>query len=219
MAKLDFISAPDGLKGKPYKYSRDWLNVNFYEQLCSYCLLQFKESLQIEHHEPQKYAKGRINDPDNLLLGCSWCNSGKKDYHPNHNSRKRLPVHKESRGFHVIDIRIEDFAELFEINRNGELREKTGSGGEERVKFNIVDLLRLNTLSYKKMRARCFEYVDSCECLLNSSSKESQAALKLLVTECAERYLFYKAFNITLSDALINLIETHIAKNKPQLSR
>lgn len=218
MARLDFIPAPERLNGKHYRYYRDWLNINFYEQLCSYCLLQFKESLQIEHHAPQKYDAKRKNDPSNLLLGCSWCNSGKKDYHPNHSTRKRLP--REDRNFSVIDIRMEDFADLFEISPDGELKAKRGKQ-RERVKFNIVDLLRLNTKSYKIMRARCLEYVDMCEGLLDLDhpNEEINKALNGIVRECAERYPFYKAFDIPLSDTLITLIETYIVNNKPQLVR
>jgi len=217
VARLNFAPAPRGLKGKPYKYYRDWLNINFYEQVCSYCLLQFKENLQIEHHEPQKYAADRINDPGNLLLGCSWCNSGKRDYHPRHTTRTRLP--RESRGFSVIDIRAENFAELFEVNpSDGELRARVGSH-RERAKFNIVVLLRLNATSYKKMRARCLEYVASCEDLLRlkNADHKIKKARSILVRECAERYPFYKAFDIALSEDLTGLIETYIANNKPQL--
>jgi hypothetical protein len=216
VARLEFFPIPKGLEGKPYQWYRDWLEINFYEQLCSYCLLQFKQSLQIEHHEPQKYAPDRVNDPSNLLLGCSWCNSGKKDYHPNHTARNRLP--RENRGFTVIDIRAEDFAEIFTLNPDGELSAKPGAQSE-RVKFNIVDLLRLNIKSYKKMRRRCLEYVETCEnlLLLDNSNDEIKKVLEVIVRECAERYIFFKAFDVPLSEALTTLIATYIEQNRPQL--
>lgn len=216
MSGLTFIPPPKGLIGRPYGHSRDWLDINFYEQLCSYCLLQFKETLHIEHHEPQAYNASKINDPSNLLLGCPWCNSGKSDYHPNHATRRRLP--RENRGFSVIDIRIEDFAGIFEICPDGSLRAKNGSE-QERVEFNITALLRLNTKSRNERRVRCLDYLYTCEGLLNlnDTNEEIDKAINVLVRECAERRLFYKAFDIPLSEALLALVEDYITKNRPQL--
>jgi len=218
MAKLRFTDPPESLEGKRYSFYRDWLNINFYEQLCSYCLLQFKACLEIEHYEPQSYAPELRDDPANLLLGCPKCNNGKLDYHPEHGSRRRLPISKENRGFSVIDIREEDFSDLFELEIDGELKAKHNSN-RERVKFNIVDLLRLNAPSHKKMRARCIKYVNACEAILSKGSieKEDEQPLNVLIELCAERHLFYRAFDITLSDVLTTLIDKYLAENKPQL--
>jgi len=213
MAKLDFLGAPEGLKGKPYQIYRDWLEFNFYKDLCSYCLLSFPKSLQIEHHEPQKYAKDRVNDPTNLLLGCAWCNSGKSDYHPNHVERRRL--HKDNSGHSVIDIREDDFSELFEISENGEILPKDGPQ-RARAVFNIAKLLRLDLPKYAEIRKRCLSYASACDGLIASNTPKSKAALDILVAECAERYLFYEAFDSPLSDALKGLINNYLKKNKPQ---
>lgn len=217
MAKLTFVNAPEGLKGKTYKFYRDWLEVNFFKELCSYCLLHFPKSLQIEHYEPQAYVLARKDDPDNLLLGCPWCNSGKKDYHPNYPERKRLPFEKD--GFSVIDIRVDDFSDLFEIKESGEILPKEGSQKEKAI-FNIVKLLRLDIPQYVSYRKDCLEYKTACEDLLLVKHKDKlcQGALKVLVKSCAERYLFYKAFNIPLSSSLEKLIKSYIDANKPKIS-
>lgn len=213
MAKLYFLGAPEGLKGLPYEMYRDWLEYNFYKDLCSYCLLSFPNSLHIEHHEPRKYAKDRVNDPTNLLLGCVWCNSGKNDYHPDHAERRRL--RKDNSGHSVIDIREDDFSELFEINENGEILPKHDPQ-RARAVFNIVKLLRLDLPTYANYRKKCLSYASACDQLIASNTSESKAALDILVAECAERYLFYKAFNLPLSRALKRLIDNYLKRNKPK---
>lgn len=212
MARLEFTKAPTGLSGKPYSYYRDWLEVNFYKELCSYCLLNFPSSLHIEHFEPQKYAPRRINDPANLLLGCPWCNSGKQDYHPNHRTRRRLRT--DASGHNVIDIREDDFGELFELRHNGTLLARNGAQ-KDRAKFNLIRLLRHDTPKYVNYRKKCLEYADACECLIGDPSNASQNALNILVEECAERYLFFQAFNVPISDKLKELIQAYLDQNKP----
>jgi len=213
MAKLEFESAPAELEGRSYKFYREWLNFNFYDQLCAYCLLSFPDSLQIDHYEPQKYAPSKINDPKNLLLACRICNRGKSDYHPNHSSRVKCK--KENHGFSVIDIRNENFSDLFMLKENGELGAKAGSQ-RDRVKFNIISLFRLNIKSYKNRRLDCLDYVKCTEGLLAATDESEQAKkyLKILVKLCAERYSFLKAFDIILTDALVKLIQEYFVENR-----
>jgi uncharacterized protein (TIGR02646 family) len=212
MARLHFIPPPESLNDKPYKHCRDWLKVNFYKELCSYCLLQNEDNLHIDHFVPQSYAPHRINDPSNLLLSCPRCNSGKLDYHPNYHERRRLS--KEKHGYGVIDIREEDFSDLYELKEDGLLCLKPGPQ-KDRAKFNIK-LLRFDIPSFIERRRNCLKYVAACEDLIGVNNIKAQRALNTLVAECAERYLFLKAFNVQVSDHLRELIENHIAINKPK---
>lgn len=150
MAKIEFTRAPEGLIGKPYKYYRDWLENNFFNELCSYCLLHFPSSLHIEHHEPQGYAPDRKDDPTNLLLGCPRCNSGKLDYHPKHNKRRRLS--RDTSGHRVIDIREEDFSDLFELKESGEVLPKDGDkkNAQFLISLNCLGSIYLNMLGIEK---------------------------------------------------------------------
>jgi hypothetical protein len=213
MTRLVFAEHPKTLEGKPYRYFRDWLECNFYKELCSFCLIQHKRSLQIEHYEPQSFKPERINDPLNLLLACPKCNSGKRDYHPENHSRQREPT--ENRGFSVIDIREEDFASLYFINKQGEITPKQGIG-KERAKFNAT-LLRLDIPSSNESRKNIMDYVEACEDLVGEESQSSKNALKTFVRLCAEQYLFIRAFDISISSELRKLIEDYLEANKPEL--
>ena len=107
----------------------------------------------------------------------------------------------ETGGHSVIDIREDDFADLFQLNKTGAILPKSGPQ-KDRAMFNITRLLRLDIPKYVEYRKRCFDYVVACENLIGDKNEQSQEALKILVTECAERYLFFKAFNVQLSSGL-----------------
>lgn len=214
MARLEFILPPAGLAGKTYSLYRDWLGINFYKELCSYCLLQYEDALQIEHYDPQSYKPDRKNDPSNLLMGCPKCNSGKRDYHPLHIERKRL--RKNNSGHSVIDIREEDFGQLFRLKDDGELLPRDGEH-KEQVKFNIIELLRLDIPSFKKRRKKYFDYISACETLIGAKDAKAEWALQKILPLCAEIYLFIKAFDIPISKELRELVEVYLEENKPIL--
>lgn len=183
--------------------------------MCSYCLLQYPDSSQIEHFEPQDYAEGRVNDPTNLLLGCTRCNGGKGDYHPEHLDRRRLPLPIHAHGYSVIDIRAENFSELFEIQNNGAIYPNSTTTQRERVKFNILTLLKLNGKSTKKRRIESQEILSVCKQLIASGERdvETKYLIDFFVKLCAKNYLFYKAFDISISETLQSLIDTYIKIN------
>jgi hypothetical protein len=170
-------------------------------------------SLEIEHYEPQKYKPERKDDPTNLLLSCRKCNSGKGDYHPDYDGRRRMRSNTD--GHSVIDIRKDDFSELYTLRENGELLLNNGKE-KERAKFNIV-LLRFDTPKIKNRRKRCLEYISGAESLIGVTGKGVEEALKILVGECAKRYLFIQAFDIAVSDDLKELIKAYLKANKPEL--
>ena len=212
MPRLITSEPPCSLSGKPYSEYRDWLESNFFYHLCSYCLIQHFSSLHIDHFEPRKYAPSRVNDPTNLLLACPKCNSGKSDYHPNHSGRRRLrnttPCHR------VIDIRRDDFSQIFSLRKCGELTPQPGEYYEIAI-FNISYLLRLNTPERKRIRAKKLDLLSTTEEYLLKIPDmhiENTNVLSILVDECARTFLFYQAFDLKISEKLLELIENSRAE-------
>jgi hypothetical protein len=63
------LSQPPALPGAPdYRKYRPWLRWNFFDDMCSYCLIR-DLGLQVDHYEPRNYAPHRINDPTNTIPG------------------------------------------------------------------------------------------------------------------------------------------------------
>ena len=157
-----------------YSLYRDWLLNNFYDHLCSYCLLQH-ESLEIEHVEPVQYAPNRKNDPSNLLLACRRCNGGKSDYHPLLGSRRTRT--QDRTGFSVLDVRRDDFTDLYEITQDGRLQPKPGQHYERAI-WNVL-LLKLDIKFVADKRAECLRILHACEGLIEDEFFEGQVTLIL----------------------------------------
>lgn len=206
MARLSITAAPHPA-GTSYKQFKSWLLANFHRNLCSYCLLGH-EDLEVEHYEPQSYAPLRINDPGNLLLGCATCNGtgGKFDYHPNHKARHRLP--DDATGHLVIDIRADDFADLFEIDSDGTIS-GSANGHRARANWNIT-LLKLNRDGCNKARRELLELLaaaeDAVEALAANSAGPQAAALRRLIEavipDLTDHLLTLETYGINVSDAL-----------------
>jgi uncharacterized protein (TIGR02646 family) len=213
------LGAPPSLKG--YQDYKPWLLHHFFDHICSYCLLK-SDSLEVDHYEPQKYAPRRVDDPTNLLLACSRCNgpSGKWDYHPAH--KKRRCRWRDRSGHHLLDVRRDDFALLFEISADGGIRARSGPE-EERANWNIA-LLKLDIKSCVQARAQLQDLKESCEDALNllagGPDPKTRASVermfrKTLLPELARRALFLRVFEIPVSASLQSEIEQEIATQRP----
>jgi len=214
MARIELSEPPQFPDRGSYSRYKDWLLGNFFKNLCSYCLIQH-ESLEVEHYEPKDYAPEKIDDPGNLLLACRRCNGpgGKGDYHPQHKVRRRLP--HDRTGFSVLDVRHENFAELFELASSGELKPLQGPHSK-RTAWNIV-LLKLDIDFLVGRRKRILEIHNLCEQLLISRGRtiEEQAkierVLAVLIRDLAEQFLLLRALDVSVSPALHGWIQKSIS--------
>jgi hypothetical protein len=214
MARIEFREPPRLGAGANYSRYKSWLLDIFFKNLCSYCLIQH-ESLDVEHYEPKDYAPEKIHHPDNLLLACRRCNGpgGKGDYHPQHRARRRLP--HDRTGFFVLDVRNENFAELFKLDSSGELKPREGMHAK-RAAWNIV-LLKLDIDFLVSRRQRILEKLSLCEQLLLNRGRtiEEQAKIErlidVLVRDLGEQFLLLHAFNVEISPALHARIQKTIS--------
>lgn len=212
MATIELGRPPTLGADAKYEEYRPWLDRAFYLQICAYCLLR-NPQLHIDHYEPQKYAPSRLHDPRNLLLGCQACNGrgGKSDYHPNHSTRTRLPG--DSTGHLVIDVRVDDFAKLFEVSCEGEICARPGTS-QARAEWNIV-LLNLQRKVYDTLRKENLETLDAAEkvasCLESGRAGDTQAVLEELlakmVTHIARNRPFFDALGIAITPGLRARVE------------
>src|SRR5262245_59562265 len=154
MARIELRPPPLLSAGTSYQQYKRWLLDNFFQNLCSYCLIQH-ESLEVDHYEPKEYKPERINDPTTLLLACRRCNgpAGKGDYHPQYAARRRLP--HDHTGFNVLDVRRDNLGSLFVLQASGELNVRPGPYAEWAV-WNIL-LLKLDIDFLVSHRKRLFE--------------------------------------------------------------
>jgi hypothetical protein len=200
MPTLKLTTPPNLGAGAKYPDYKPWLLGEFFDHICSYCLLR-NESVQIDHYEPKTFRPERVDDPLNLLLGCPRCNgrAGKSDYHPDHAKRTRLPA--DTTGFSVIDVRADDFARLFEVAADGQIRARPGPD-KRRANWNIV-LLKLDLVN--KERQFNLNLLEACERALHT---EMEKQLELLLPELTRRALFFQAFGIHVTPALLERIQT-----------
>ena len=127
MSKIDFTTPY--LVGSANRYAsyRSWLENNLHPNVCAYCLMPSASSLPIEHYSPKSYEPQKINDPENLLLGCADCNGPgcKWDYHPHY--LKRTCRSNDTSGHLIHNIRYEDLGLLFAWDhRNSRLVARKG---------------------------------------------------------------------------------------------
>lgn len=210
MPVLKLTPPPDVPPGTKYPAYKAWLLEHFFDHLCSYCLLR-NEAVQVDHYEPQSYKPERRDDAENLLLGCPRCNgrAGKSDYHPLHTKRTRLP--DDTTGFSIIDVRVDDFAKLFEVNAQGGIRARPGPD-EKRAAWNIP-ILKLDCVDQD--RKFNMDLLDVCERALRACEARTAAApdmekqLAVLVPELARRALFFVVFGIAVSPRLMDLLLGH----------
>jgi len=205
MARIELSTPPPLAAETPYPQYKNWLLDNFFQNLCSYCLIQH-ESLEVAHYEPQQYAPERANDPTNLLLACRRCNgpAGKWDYHPQYVARQRL-LHDQT-GFLVLDVRHDNLGELFNLDASGVLRVRQGPHAE-RAAWNIL-LLKLDIDFLVSHRKRLVEKLGLCERLLlqlgRVADKQMQieSVLAVLIPDLAEHFLLLHALDISVSPGL-----------------
>src|SRR5258708_17816104 len=210
MARLE-LSGPPAFRGRvDYSKYKPWLLENFFDNLCSYCLVQHG-ALQVDHYEPNQYAPARAHDPANLLLACGNCNgpAGKSDYHPSHSSRKRLPA--DTTGYHALDVRSESLGQLYEIDpSSGTLRPKPGPLSE-RAAWNASRLFKLDLPFLNDHRAMLLDIVQTSERLLTEIDRRAgeticvqlSSCLDILARHLAKQYLMLRAFDISVSPALL----------------
>jgi hypothetical protein len=186
--------------GAKYTSYRGWLSENFYLDICSYCLLQYRGSLSIDHYVPRKLAPERIDEPNNLLLSCQTCGRQKSDYHPEHRQRRRLP--DDCSGFLVLDVRVDDLAQRFVIAEDGSLRPRDGltQDARRRAAWNVA-LLRLDLRDEERARLR--EKLTLVQALrqvhaTNRSNLEDRT-LTILERELAEHLPAILAFGLPLT--------------------
>jgi hypothetical protein len=211
MPTLKLTTPPNLGAGAKYPDYKPWLLGEFFDHICSYCLLR-NESVQIDHYEPKTFRPERVDDPLNLLLGCPRCNgrAGKSDYHPDHAKRTRLPA--DTTGFAVIDVRADDFARFFEVGADGQIRARPGPD-KSRAAWNIV-LLKLDLVN--EARQFNLDLLDACESALHACNDPNRTALhaamkkqlELLLPELTRRALFFQAFGIHVTPALLERIQT-----------
>lgn len=200
MARLQITEPPVLTPGSSYQKYKSWLLSNFYRNLCSYCLTQHR-ALEIDHYEPKAFALQRENDPMNLLLACPQCNGNKSDYHPHHLTRRR--DRNEARGFLVIDVRAEDFAEFYSLDEtSGQLRANPGVQ-QDRAAWNAF-LLGLDHDDLARIRNGFLEKLALCEGLMDFQDDDEtiRETFQVLLRECSEHYPLFEAFNIEMSDSL-----------------
>ena len=200
MAKFSPSQPPALSASVDYKAYRPWLLFDYYKNLCSYCLLHHEE-LHEEHYEPKHYAPTRVNDPTNLLLACARCNGGggKGDYHPNHLHRHR--GNKTTHGFHIIDVREDDFGQLMTLDSSGRLQARPGDS-RDRVEWNIV-FLKLNLAGVPERRRTLLRMRDAGEGLvLKSRNGDEHRAFEVMADNAADHLLFFEVLNLPLSEAL-----------------
>jgi hypothetical protein len=218
--RLKLMSPPDLGSGAKYPAYKPWLLENFFDHLCSYCLLR-NESVQVDHYEPQGYRPERADDPRNLLLGCPRCNgrAGKSDYHPDHARRTRLPGDRT--GFLIIDVRADDFAKLFEVTAQGTIRARPGPD-QARAAWNIP-LLKLDLVDQDRkfnmdLLDLCERAAEACEDAGKATlHAEMEKQLELLVPELGRRALFFEVFGIAMTPRLLDRLRRH-AQPEPNAS-
>lgn len=203
--RVDLGTPPDLGPNAKYGHYKEWLQQHFYRNLCAYCLLQH-ETLQVDHYEPQAWATDRCHDPTNLLIGCGRCNgrSGKSDYHPNHAQRTRCP--RDTSGHLVIDVRVDDFANMFAIAADGVISAKTGPQAD-RAAWNaaLLCLDRCDTA-----RREFLDLLNACESALvayREAQSPDEAAkfegfLTTLLPQLAARKLFFDVYGLPISAEL-----------------
>lgn len=198
------LGPPPALSGRPKaKDFKEWLLGAFWKGVCSYCLLQ-NRSLEVEHYVPKGFAPTREHDPTNLLLGCSSCNGpgGKWDYHPDDTTR--LCQRTDTTGYHVIDVRADDFATLFAVEPSGEI---IASPGDEydRAVWNIA---LLGLYQWDAERRELLELLAVCEDALALVDEDVPArTLDRLIPLLARRFLFFEILEIPVSQGLAQRVK------------
>lgn len=194
-----------GPKAKFPQY-REWLLEHFFYNLCSYCLLQ-SDSLEVDHYVPKSYDPSLTDAPSNLLLACSSCNgsSGKWDYHPKHAARKRCKDHVA--GYQVIDVRCEDFADMFSVDESGEIRGREGSKEQDRANWNIGLLGLDRRASARRDTMRMLRACERGVAALDDPNRVGlrdvvEPMLNDLLPQLRQRALFFRVFGLRMSSAL-----------------
>lgn len=208
MAELPLSPPPDLGPNAKYTDYREWLLDNFYCYICSYCLQQYRNVLQVDHYVPHTFDSTRKHDPDNLLLSCQTCGRQKSDYHPAHAKRRRFPFDRT--GFTVIDVRREDLARVFVLSNDGSLALHPELADRERAAWNVA-LLRLDL--HAEERARLLEKlraVEDLRAIAGLSTRESWL-LDILERDLAERLPMIRAFDLALSAGLRARLQSLVA--------
>jgi hypothetical protein len=213
VASLPLSEPPELGPHAKYPEYKDWLRENFHLDLCSFCLQQHENALSIDHYVPRNHDSSRLHDPTNLLLSCPTCGRQKSDYHPAHQQRRRRP--HDQTGFSVLDVRCDDLARMFVLRDDGSLALHPDSNKSERDRaaWNVA-LFRLDL--HDKHRARLLEKLMLVEALRSEldppMTVREQKLLDVLEPELVERLPMIRAFDLPLSPALLERLES--AKEK-----
>src|SRR5262245_11986059 len=200
------LSAPPDLGAKAkYQDYGPWLLSHFFDHLCSYCLIR-DDGVEVDHYEPRQMSPDKVHDPANLLLGCGRCNGAgcKSDYHPLHSKRRRK--RDDTSGYLVLDVRVDDFAAMFEITADGGITSRAGHEADRAI-WNIT-LLKLSLDTPTKRRKECLQLLEACEIAIELIAEGGGAAergngiLASLLPELASRRLFFHVYGIPVSAPL-----------------
>jgi hypothetical protein len=204
MPRVVLTAPPDLGVDAEYKAYKDWLLDNYYDHLCSYCLLR-DDDAEVDHYEPRGYAPDRVHDPKNLLLACARCNGagGKSDYHPRHADRWKK--RHDTSGHMVIDSRVDDFALLYEIQPNGAIDAKPGIS-RDRAAWNIA-LLKLDLGTADRSRREILGLLQACELAVGhieagNQPEQYERMLVELLPQLAGYRLFLRTFGVVISTNL-----------------
>jgi uncharacterized protein (TIGR02646 family) len=195
------LGAPRPIGSGTYTGYRDWLLHHFFDHVCAYCLLR-DINAEVDHFEPVKFRPERAHDPRNLVLACGRCNGagGKGDYHPAHQNRSRK--RGDRTGHHVIDVRRDDFEQLFAVHADGKIDARPGPE-EDRVRWNIA-LLKLDLGSVVRERGNTWRLLEGCrlalECIKTARTQDERRRCELLLQqllpEAAQRFSFFEVYGL-----------------------
>lgn len=204
------LSDPPKITGVPrYTKYRNWLKDNFYHYLCGYCFA-VNEFAVIDHIAPKEAFPSLAHRHDNLILSCQICNRQKGDYHPNHSTRKRFG--KKIINHLVVNCKIDDFAQIFEVQLDGNIFPKPGISFEK-AGWSIV-LLSLDRDYLNTYRATMFRNLRNLDAALNIKDPPEQLKpmIAALIEAVAKTQLFYRVMGIPIS----TLVEQAIADINPK---
>lgn len=129
-----------------------------FRHICGYCgktEVVTKNTFEIDHFIPIKYAKEKKNDYSNLVYSCYVCNRKKSDKWPSKDSQVQFVNNKG-----IVDPVSDDYDSHIERSESGEIYGKTETGQYmvgEVFKFSMRpmrEVWQLMNLVEKKMKLR-----------------------------------------------------------------
>ena len=160
-----------------------------FQHVCGYCGKTeaiTKNTFEIDHFVPRKYAKDRVNDYTNLVYSCYVCNRKKSSKWPSKNGNIQFLGKK---GF--IDPATEDYDKHLERYRDGTIYGKTETGKymEEAFAFSLRPMREVWQL-------------------MQLDERKKQLRVKINESTPEERYIYIEM------DGLINNLQEILFQNK-----